>query len=747
MAGAADKIPAALKKHGRAFLAWLLCVVSMSGTLYIYTENPVNVYTLFSAAAAAGLIKLFDYLRTKKLGVLVYIGLLITVCIISPMFVGSDWDDVSAFVRWFFSGAQAEDTRVSFMLALTLFMFFFLTSAFYYFTLIIYRSSMLVLVSLIPFALAVKAVVQLPAVYAVVAASLNLVAVIIDGRKSIIGGSARQGGSSAAAYTDFALAAVLLALIIPKPSETPYYKQFEAAVNMFSFGGSGETVYRGEYRNESGGADDLLDGESVLLYIISTPKPEYMKTQVFDIYSPEIGRWKSKDDSVTGSKSWQERAGLLNYEKLAAAVKTASENDEAIYENYPFAEKIPDLTEVESYSIVYARNYSAQYILAPLLTTEVNLSSINGIRWCARSDEGEVFTSLNMLPPNANYTVRYYSEDIREELFESGFCDVGFEDYGDFLFDLYLASDVGSEECDTVLEFLGEYNSAKQYKSDTVTEVSAEIQSLADEITAGTEYDYEKARAIEYYFRSGEFTYSLNYEPPEGMDTPEYFLFESKTGICSDFATAYTLLARAAGLTVRYAEGFVPVESKENPGTYYIYTENAHAYPEVYIPGAGWVIFEPTPPNLSGNGSREEGNANGGVDYITVFLTAIVFVCGFGMFILLVIITPKFVECIFRIKAKHTSGSKGVIMLYNRHIKNAESRLRINMKAFTPEQAAAFTEGKTGLSLEPLTKPFTAACYGGDEVDKSVFNKAYECYKAQAKAMRRRKSKKRRNGE
>ncbi len=745
MAGAADKIPAALKKHGRAFLTWLLCVVSMSETLYIYTEEPVNVYTLFSAAAAAGLIVLFNYLRTKKLGVLVYIGSLITICIISPMFVGRDWDDISAFVRWFFSGAQAEDTRVSFMLALTPFMVFFLTSAFYYFTLIIYRSSMLALVSLIPFALAVKAVVQLPSAYAAVIASLNLIAVIIDGRKSILGGSARQGGNPAVAYTDFALAAVLLALIIPKPSETPYYEQFETAVNMFSFGGSGETVYRGEYRNESGGADDLLKGESVLLYIISTPKPEYMKTQVFDIYSPETGRWKSKDDGVAGSKSWQERAGLLNYEKLAAAIKSASENDEAISENYPFAEEIPDLAEIESYSIVYARNYSAQYVLAPMRSTEVNLSNIVGIRWCARSDGGEVFTSLNMLPPNANYTIRYYAENIREELLESGFCNVGFEEYGEFLFDMYLASDVGSEECDAALEFLEEYNSAKQYKSDTVTEVSAEIQSLAEKITAGLEYDYEKARAIENYFLGGDFTYNLNFEPPEGMDTPEYFLFESKTGICSDFATAFTLLARAAGLTVRYAEGFVPVESEENPGTYYIYTENAHAYPEVYIPGAGWVIFEPTPPNLSGNGGRGEETANGGIDYVTVFLTAIVFVCGFGMFILLIIVTPKFIECIFRIKAKHTNGGKGVIMLYNRHIKNAESRLGINMKAFTPEQAAAFTEEKTGLSLEPLIKPFTAACYGGDEVGKSVFNEAYECYKAQAKAMRRRK--KRRNGE
>ncbi len=112
------------------------------------------------------------------------------------------------------------------------------------------------------------------------------------------------------------------------------------------------------------------------------------------------------------------------------------------------------------------------------------------------------------------------------------------------------------------------------------------------------------------------------------MDTPEYFLFESKTGICSDFADAYVLLARAAGLTARYAEGFVPQPSPENAGTYFIYSDNAHAYPEVYIPVAGWTRFEPTPAGYIGSGgggaSEEEDT-----DPTAVILTAAVFIAGF----------------------------------------------------------------------------------------------------------------------
>ena len=35
----AGKILRILKKHGEIFLLWLLCVVSISASLYIYTEN------------------------------------------------------------------------------------------------------------------------------------------------------------------------------------------------------------------------------------------------------------------------------------------------------------------------------------------------------------------------------------------------------------------------------------------------------------------------------------------------------------------------------------------------------------------------------------------------------------------------------------------------------------------------------------------------------------------------------------
>ena len=175
------------------------------------------------------------------------------------------------------------------------------------------------------------------------------------------------------------------------------------------------------------------------------------------------------------------------------------------------------------------------------------------------------------------------------------------------------------------------------------------------------------------------------------MDTPEYFLFESRTGICSDYARAYVLLARAAGLTARYAEGFVPQPSPETVGTYFIYSDNAHAYPEVYIPVAGWTRFEPTPAGYIGSGGNG-ASEDGGGDYTALILTAAVFAVGFGIFIVLVLLSPKIAEGVFRLRAKRAGCGKGVIMLYNRHIKNAERRFGKSFAAFTPEQMEHFAD-------------------------------------------------------
>lgn len=86
-------------------------------------------------------------------------------------------------------------------------------------------------------------------------------------------------------------------------------------------------------------------------------------------------------------------------------------------------------------------------------------------------------------------------------------------------------------------------------------------------------------------------------EIPETVDSAEkfldYFLLEQKEGYCTHFATAFVLLARDLGYPARLCQGFsVPTKGQKETLCYGSY---AHAWPEVYFEGVGWIPFEPTP--------------------------------------------------------------------------------------------------------------------------------------------------------
>jgi transglutaminase-like putative cysteine protease len=125
--------------------------------------------------------------------------------------------------------------------------------------------------------------------------------------------------------------------------------------------------------------------------------------------------------------------------------------------------------------------------------------------------------------------------------------------------------------------------------------VSPAVIALAKKITAGQRTEYAKALALQDYFQSSLFTYSL--DPPtdgSGNQALYDFLFDTHSGYCQQFAGAYAVLARAAGLPTRLAVGF----AIGNPisGGYQVLDSDAHTWPEVYFgPKFGWLPFEPTP--------------------------------------------------------------------------------------------------------------------------------------------------------
>ena len=128
----------------------------------------------------------------------------------------------------------------------------------------------------------------------------------------------------------------------------------------------------------------------------------------------------------------------------------------------------------------------------------------------------------------------------------------------------------------------------------------AAMERLAEDITFGLETDYEKALALEHYFRDpDEFTYSINVDPNErdsgladwllNPNSPGYH-----TGYCEQFSASMGVLARLLGIPARTVLGFTP-GAKRVDGSILVRDRNAHAWVEVWLPAQGWVRFDPTP--------------------------------------------------------------------------------------------------------------------------------------------------------
>jgi hypothetical protein len=84
-------------------------------------------------------------------------------------------------------------------------------------------------------------------------------------------------------------------------------------------------------------------------------------------------------------------------------------------------------------------------------------------------------------------------------------------------------------------------------------------------------------------------------ELPAGLDPIVGFL-QVRQGHCEWFASATTLMLRSIGLNARYVTGFVSREAGPGGGYWISRRKDAHAWVEVYLPGEGWQIVEPTPP-------------------------------------------------------------------------------------------------------------------------------------------------------
>ncbi len=126
------------------------------------------------------------------------------------------------------------------------------------------------------------------------------------------------------------------------------------------------------------------------------------------------------------------------------------------------------------------------------------------------------------------------------------------------------------------------------------------IRALAVETTQGLDTDFEKALALESFFRTPSiFGYSTAVRPGHSARHLAAWLLDPtsdnyRTGYCEQFSTSMAVMARTLGIPSRVVLGFSPGTLLDD-GRVVVRERDSHAWVELWIPTQGWVRFDPTP--------------------------------------------------------------------------------------------------------------------------------------------------------
>lgn len=287
---------------------------------------------------------------------------------------------------------------------------------------------------------------------------------------------------------------------------------------------------------------------------VTTPRTTYLRGTIYDTYT---------------GRSWENTAGGRRYLWQSGRMES---NRYSLFDQGLPPESIQNsLSSVETVRIRML-NESPSTLFVPQRVREL-IPGADLVPYF--SDATEIFITRN-LRDGDTYT-------IRAPLFTSDDAGIG------ALVDLCAAqSDAGWELIPDQYTALPEH-------------LEQSVFDLAQKITDGISSPYEKAAAIRNWLRTNcRYTLDVS-DHPENIDFVTMFLFQTRKGYCTYFASAMTVLCRMAGLPARYVEGYLAEPSAG--GEAVVTGENAHAWTEVCFKGFGWLTFDATPKTRDGGDS------------------------------------------------------------------------------------------------------------------------------------------------
>lgn len=149
-----------------------------------------------------------------------------------------------------------------------------------------------------------------------------------------------------------------------------------------------------------------------------------------------------------------------------------------------------------------------------------------------------------------------------------------------------------SYQLTSALSAIPENNTAEQRLNLRTVSANPQTAALARQLAATTQSPAELITEISALFRQQPFYYSLN--PPRlGENSIDAFLFSSRTGFCSHYASAAAVLLREAGVPARVVGGYQGGVWHEEQQYLEVRQREAHAWVEYFAEGR-WQYFDPT---------------------------------------------------------------------------------------------------------------------------------------------------------
>ncbi len=712
-------------------------------------------YGLLAFVVGWVFFRFLDFVSSPKhkiLSVLAFIGAAIGWLMLAGKVIEKGQEGYPiGWALWFFTPQDSVDYNGLYNMGLFMTLGIFVMMVIYYFTRVRYRILMNFVIFLIPFLIYGKEYAKMPIGFIILMIISYLLIMVYF--RSLNETDTVKLVDTPRLWMSVGVFAVIFAVIstaVPKPVVEENRTYLESLMNAEAFTDK-LVAMLSAFQDSSDGQQFRGRMSNETAYFVQSKYPVHLKTSTFSHYDFETDKWSVSDiDSYYGTRD-QDAFPVQFYMNhcVGDGILRAAELDSDFAERYGLTEyagrsfRLPEPQPLH----VWVWFPNTQTAPVPGFAQSLDSTTYKGLLDAMRS--GTIYTDEGSFEVNTMFDYSYlpegfiYSGDNRELL--SAIENAG--DYQQLLNDAYDILDENDSYDDSAMrrvvknnnEFYPDYlNELMDYGDDS------DIRDLALEITEGCTTELEKAQALESYFYGNDFVYDLSYVKASGENVHD-FLFTTKTGVCYEYATAMTLMARAVGIPARFCEGYnaqtplagdtevrdywgarfvMPAVTKEGLRSFDVTGNDAHGYPELYIKGYGWVVFEPTVADDTNADAARSTTNSLSITGLYLFIAAMA-----GLVLLL--LWPGISHMFFVRRNSKRDPEKAVRAAMQR-----VCRLYGIDKTCTSHEAADKVMSTSGADISSIAGIFDRTVYGGIAPDSNDRQKIMEEYITAYNALR-----------